>query len=79
MSNIEYLKENQDNFTILCTDTRNGERCVVGTIREDLYNAEDMAVKLYICREDNDDGHLDRIIGEKEFNENFTDFKLDSL
>ena len=79
MSNIEYLKKNKDNYTVVCTDTRSGDRCVVNTIRDDMYNSDDKAVKAYVSRDDNEDGHLDKIIGEEEFNKYFKDFELQEL
>lgn len=79
MSNIDFLRENESNYTVKCKDTRTGLDCLASSIRKDMYNADNYAVKLYICIDENDDGHLDKIIGEKEFNDNFSSFELQDL
>lgn len=79
MDNVKFLKKYESTHTVVCKDTRNGLKCIAQSIRKDMYNADNYAVKLYICADGNDDGHMDKIIGEKEFNDNFSSFELQDL
>ena len=76
MSNIDFVKmQCAKEHTIVCTDRRTGVDSVVSPYNEKNYNAENQAVKLYICLDENNDGHMDHGIGEKEFNEHFYNFR----
>lgn len=57
-------------------DNTTGSRCVFSSVDKAHYTADDMAVKVYVCTEDNDDGHKDFYVGEKEFEARFGSFEL---
>lgn len=79
IDNISYLRKYEKSYTVVCYDKETNDKCIASSIRKDMYNKDNMAVKLYVCRYDNEDGHLDRIVGENEFNNNFNRFELKSL
>lgn len=76
MSNLEFLKENEDKNTVVGVDKVTGFSCVFSSVNKKFYNAEDKAVKVYSGDEDNE---MDFFVGEEEFETRFCNFKLQDL
>ena len=76
MSNLEFLRKNEKDYTVLGVDKETGYSCVFSSINEQHYNAENKAVKVYSGTDDNE---MDFFVGEKEFETRFEKFELQEL
>lgn len=79
IGNLEFLRSSEASNTVVGMDNTTGSRCVFSSVDKAHYTADDMAVKVYVCTEDNDDGHKDFYVGEKEFEARFGSFELQEI
>lgn len=79
MRNIEFVKEHENNNTVVCTEKSTGYSCVVSSCNPKFYDSKTKAAKIYYNCPDNDDGSKDFFCGEQELDDRFEDFKLEDI